>query len=100
MFWEILLGVAGAAAYYVLRYDRTGALSLAGYLKAEWVALVKGLIGFFLLWGAWSALNKFAFMPYAVPEMSPATALVVGFAAKKAVDYTIMRLANAGGKDG
>lgn len=89
---EIILGVAGAFAYYVLRYDSRGPLGFAEYLRYEVLSLFRGFAGFFLIWGAWSALRRFGFVPFEMPEMTPATALVVGFAAKKAVDYTVGKL--------
>jgi hypothetical protein len=97
MLWEITTGLVGAFAYYVLRYDPAGAFTFVEYLKFEIFTLVKGIAGFLLLWGAWSALNRFGFLPGVFPEMNPAVALVAGFAAKKAVDYTLGRLARLNG---
>ncbi|UCE27508.1 MAG: hypothetical protein JSW52_01780 [Candidatus Coatesbacteria bacterium] len=92
MIWEIAAGMVGAAAYYLLRYDPRRDFNFPEYLRFEASALIKGVAGFLLIWGAWSALNCFDFVPVALPEMNPAVALVVGFAAKKAVDYTVGRL--------
>jgi hypothetical protein len=97
MLWEIITGLTGVFAYYVLRYDPAGAFTFVEYLKFEVVTLAKGVAGFLLLWGAWSALNRFGFLPNVLPEMNPAVALVTGFAAKKAVDYTLGRLAKLNG---
>ena len=94
---EIILGLVGAGAYYVLRYDARGAFAFGEYLRYEVLTLAKGVVGFFLIWGAWSALDNFGFLPYTLPEMNPAVALVVGFAAKKAVDYTLGKLARLNG---
>jgi hypothetical protein len=97
MFWEIITGLTGVFGYYVLRYDPSGPFTFVEYLKFEVVTLVKGIAGFLLLWGAWSVLNRFGFLPGVLPEMNPAVALVAGFAAKKAVDYTLGRLAKLNG---
>ncbi len=92
MVWEIAVGIAGALAYYLLRYDPRRDFNFREYLRFEALALIKGIGGFFLIWGAWSALNAFSIVPYALPVMNAAVALLVGFAAKKAVDYTLGRL--------
>jgi hypothetical protein len=96
--WEIPAGLVGVLAYYLLRYDPRGDLTFGEYFRLEALSLLKGSGGFFLIWGAWSALHLFDFVPYSLPEMNPAVALLAGFAAKKAVDYTLGRLDRLNGR--
>ncbi len=93
-YWEIITGVAGALAYWLLRYDRREGF-LRVYFTEEWPQLLKGIIGFGVLYVAWEALALWPQMPFTPPPMSKAVAVVVGFAAKKVIDYTVGRLARA-----
>lgn len=56
MGWELLAGLVGAFAYYVTRYEKNyrglyeKTLNFVEYLQWEWLALLKGVCGFVLLW--------------------------------------------------
>ena len=94
--WEILTGFCGAAAYYILRYDRRGELKFRYYITKDIWSLVRGVIAFIVIWGGWRALDQLPLVPAELPEMSISVALLVGFAGKKIADYTVRRLISIG----
>jgi len=94
MGWELLAGLVGAFAYYVTRYEKNyrglyeKTLNFVEYLQWEWLALLKGVCGFVLLWALWSyaadpallVLGRIfdALSGVTAPEMNPFIALVIG----------------------
>ena len=94
IFWQVVCGLAGAVLYYALRYMPSGEFNFAAYFGLDLKQLFKGVLGFAVVYGAWSALGHFEFaVPYAgaIPPMSKAVAFVIGFASKKIVDYALRR---------
>jgi hypothetical protein len=90
-YWEVLSGLFGALVYYVWRYQFKGELSFPAYLVNQWVNLFQGALGFAFFYLVYSALETLlvkANIDYALPEMNYAVAGLLGFGAKKALDFT------------